>query len=413
MLNLGEALRNAGVKEKFIDEDKIYFKDVDKLYPHPLNVKFYQEITNENITDLKQAILELGKVTEPLVVTKHTNDDKLYIVSGNRRREAVKSLYEEGLLKSKQVPYKLKIFENEEEEMRAIILLNTQRKKSFFEERNEYLYLYEFYKNEKKNKNIKGDTRDYVSERIGVSPAVLQRFLSLKKISKLIQEAINDKKIAYSIGIEFMGIDLSLQDNIFNRLENDDNLTIKNIRLIKKALKDGYTFDDLDENYLVKEKHMHIDQNDQNNDDSLIDGNIELVKNENTEEIEENSIIKDETSDIIKSTDATQPNKFIPNDIPIINEDDEEENEENDDSRHEIIENIENSEKVENIENKENVFLNYGIDFWLRQIDSILSVTQISKDDSDKDKQNKLSCIKAGKILIGKLKDEKNRNTNI
>ena len=115
MKSLSEALRGASQKQNmnFVDENKIYYKDIDELYPNPHNEKFYNRITKENIQDLKQSILTLGGITNPLTVTEHS-DGKLYIVSGNRRREAIKQLFEEGLIKDKKVPYKIKIFQNQQ-----------------------------------------------------------------------------------------------------------------------------------------------------------------------------------------------------------------------------------------------------------------------------------------------------------
>ena len=52
----------------FVDENKIYYKDIDELYPNPHNEKFYNKITKENIQDLKQSILTLGGITNPLLL---------------------------------------------------------------------------------------------------------------------------------------------------------------------------------------------------------------------------------------------------------------------------------------------------------------------------------------------------------
>ena len=51
MKSLSEALRGASQKQNmnFVDENKIYYKDIDELYPNPHNEKFYNRITKENI----------------------------------------------------------------------------------------------------------------------------------------------------------------------------------------------------------------------------------------------------------------------------------------------------------------------------------------------------------------------------
>ena len=391
MKSLSEALRGASQKQNmnFVDENKIYYKDIDELYPNPHNEKFYNRITKENIQDLKQSILTLGGITNPLTVTEHS-DGKLYIVSGNRRREAIKQLFEEGLIKDKKVPYKIKIFQNEEDELKTIILLNTQRKKSIFEERNEYIFLFDMFKKEKQIMNISGDTRDYVAKKIGISPVMLQRYLNLDKLAIEIQNAINNQDISFSAGIEFLGVDKDIQIKIFNKLKEENNLKVGAIRLLKKESSKSNTIDNnlsdvnnnlvntdnainnTDEDMFIEENNALSDTSNDAGEDMFIEENNALsdTSNNTDEHMQKKNIFEGVISDL---------KPFIKEDDIHIRENNKSNNSEDNDSS--------------NVKD-----LSYGKQFWKRQIESFLEL--IKKDGNDIDVKDKEDCILTGKKLI-------------
>lgn len=394
MKSLSEALRGASQKQNmnFVDENKIYYKDIDELYPNPHNEKFYNRITRENIQDLKQSILTLGGITNPLTVTEHS-DGKLYIVSGNRRREAIKQLFEEGLIKDKKVPYKIKIFQNEEDELKTIILLNTQRKKSIFEERNEYIFLFDMFKKEKQIMNISGDTRDYVAKKIGISPVMLQRYLNLDKLAIEIQNAINNQDISFSAGIEFLGVDKDIQIKIFNKLKEENNLKVGAIRLLKKESSKSNTIDNnlsdvnnnlvntdnainnTDEDMFIEENNALSDTSNDTGEDMFIEENNALsdTSNNTDEHMQKKNIFEGVISDL---------KPFIKEDDIHIRENNKSNNSEDNDSS--------------NVKD-----LSYGKQFWKRQIESFLEL--IKKDGNDIDVKDKEDCILTGKKLIETL----------
>nr|DAU21729.1 MAG TPA: chromosome partitioning protein [Caudoviricetes sp.] len=383
MKSLSEALRGASQKQNmnFVDENKIYYKDIDELYPNPHNEKFYNRITKENIQDLKQSILTLGGITNPLTVTEHS-DGKLYIVSGNRRREAIKQLFEEGLIKDKKVPYKIKIFQNEEDELKTIILLNTQRKKSIFEERNEYIFLFDMFKKEKQIMNISGDTRDYVAKKIGISPVMLQRYLNLDKLAIEIQNAINNQDISFSAGIEFLGVDKDIQIKIFNKLKEENNLKVGAIRLLKKESSKSNTIDNnlsdvnnTDEDMSIEENNVLSDTSNDAGEDMFIEENNALsdTSNDADEHMQKKNIFEGVISDL---------KPFIKEDDIHIRENNKSNNSEDNDSS--------------NVKD-----LSYGKQFWKRQIESFLEL--IKKDGNDIDVKDKEDCILTGKKLIETL----------
>ena len=413
MKSLSEALRGASQKQNmnFVDENKIYYKDIDELYPNPHNEKFYNRITKENIQDLKQSILTLGGITNPLTVTEHS-DGKLYIVSGNRRREAIKQLFEEGLIKDKKVPYKIKIFQNEEDELKTIILLNTQRKKSIFEERNEYIFLFDMFKKEKQIMNISGDTRDYVAKKIGISPVMLQRYLNLDKLAIEIQNAINNQDISFSAGIEFLGVDKDTQIKIFNKLKEENNLKVGAIRLLKKESSKSNTIDNnlsdvnnnlvntdnainnTDEDMFIEENNALSDTSNDAGEDMFIEENNALsdTSNDAGEDmfVEENNALSDTSNDADEHMQKKNIFEGVISDLkPFIKEDDIHIRENNKSN---------NSEDNDSSNVKD---LSYGKQFWKRQIESFLEL--IKKDGNDIDVKDKEDCILTGKKLIETL----------
>ena len=413
MKSLSEALRGASQKQNmnFVDENKIYYKDIDELYPNPHNEKFYNRITKENIQDLKQSILTLGGITNPLTVTEHS-DGKLYIVSGNRRREAIKQLFEEGLIKDKKVPYKIKIFQNEEDELKTIILLNTQRKKSIFEERNEYIFLFDMFKKEKQMMNISGDTRDYVAKKIGISPVMLQRYLNLDKLAIEIQNAINNQDISFSAGIEFLGVDKDTQIKIFNKLKEENNLKVGAIRLLKKESSKSNTIDNnlsdvnnnlvntdnainnTDEDMFIEENNALSDTSNDAGEDMFIEENNALsdTSNDAGEDmfIEENNALSDTSNNTDEHMQKKNIFEGVISDLkPFIKEDDIHIRENNKSN---------NSEDNDSSNVKD---LSYGKQFWKRQIESFLEL--IKKDGNDIDVKDKEDCILTGKKLIETL----------
>ena len=304
------------------------------------------------------------------------------MVSGNRRREAIKQLFEEGLIKDKKVPYKIKIFQNEEDELKTIILLNTQRKKSIFEERNEYIFLFDMFKKEKQIMNISGDTRDYVAKKIGISQVMLQRYLNLDKLAIEIQNAINNQDISFSAGIEFLGVDKDIQIKIFNKLKEENNLKVGAIRLLKKESSKSNTIDNnlsdvnnTDEDMSIEENNVLSDTSNDAGEDMFIEENNALsdTSNDADEHMQKKNIFEGVISDL---------KPFIKEDDIHIRENNKSNNSEDNDSS--------------NVKD-----LSYGKQFWKRQIESFLEL--IKKDGNDIDVKDKEDCILTGKKLIETL----------
>lgn len=402
-ISLSDVLRAATKNKNGIDENKVYFINADEIYPHPDNEKFYKKITTDNLTDLKESIIELNGVVEPLVVKK-SEDYKLYIVSGNRRREAVLELFSEGRLKTKLVPYKIKQFKNKDEELKSIILLNSQRKKSILEEKNEIIFLYNFYKKEKEEKNIKGNTREYIAEKIGISQTKLQRYLSIDSLSEKLKEKLDSEEINFSVASEFVSIPKEIQDKILDKLMDEDNLTISSVRLAKKEL--------------TQKKEAEEENLEETSDrkPETVNNKSEPEKgSETNEETEEN-----EALDAGEIGEKINPEDLEKN-IDINDYDDE--NDEKEDKEDEEIETYTKKMNSEDAfdnyiaeENKAQKASDSAKSYWKNVIDTQLLVLKKSISDSInplKDEENIRSIIDFGEKLIRKCSDEKTGNNKI
>lgn len=420
-ISLSAALRKAGSTQNSIDENKIYFIDADEIQPHPDNEKFYKKIESENLKDLKESIVEMNGVLEPLIVVKG-KDDILYAISGNRRRAAVLELYSEGRLKSKQVPYKIKQFANNEDELKSIILLNSQRKKSILEEKNEIDFLYDFYKKEKDDNNLKGNTRKYIADKIGISETKLQRYLNISKLSDKLKEKLDNGEINFSVATEFMSLDTKTQDKLIDELLSRNELVIDSIRKVKKVVNQGKEIDDIDnilndvekveeneEKMETKEKNDNVSDIvfDNENSESEID-NVEKIsaecQEENISEITEaeNMIHDDIASDYDEDNLVDSISGEADKEITIFNDEATVDNEEKNEAENFLKEDFEEFTDAE--------------EYWRRIIEAHITALEKTLDDTIErldNEDNIKNIIEFGEKLMKQCRYEETRNNKV
>lgn len=420
-ISLSAALRKAGSTQNSIDENKIYFIDADEIQPHPDNEKFYKKIESENLKDLKESIAEMNGILEPLIVVKG-KDDILYAISGNRRRAAVLELYNEGRLKSKQVPYKIKQFARSEDELKSIILLNSQRKKSILEEKNEIEFLYELYKKEKDDNNLKGNTRKYIADKIGISETKLQRYLNISKLSDKLKEKLDNGEINFSVATEFMSLDTKTQDKLIDELLSRNELVIDSIRKVKKVVNQGKKIDDIDSILNDTEEIKEIEENEEkletkekNDTVSDIVSNDEDNNSEadNTEEISE-----ERKKENIAKTTETEPMMY--DDIASAHEENDlidsmadEADKETAIFSDEVT--VDNEEKNEAGDFLKEEFTDAG-DYWRRIIEAHITALEKTLDDAIEQLDNEdniKSIIEYGEKLIKQCRYEKTGNNKV
>jgi len=98
-------------------EKNIEYRKISELKPHPENVKIYGY--NENVSDLVEQITKSNGRITPLLI----KDDNT-IISGHRRYKACQQIGIE------EVPVEIRSFENETDELEALVLSNSAREKT-------------------------------------------------------------------------------------------------------------------------------------------------------------------------------------------------------------------------------------------------------------------------------------------
>lgn len=224
--------------------------NADELEVNPENEIIYGKL---NIDDLKAEIIRSGGVKNPIEVIK--KDEKLIIISGHRRQLATLKAFDEGKLSSKKVPYFINdTIKSLDDEKMAIIGRNTQREKDFKTRLNEITILTEILSKEVQNE--KGRFRKNIADRIGISEAELQRYWDYNKFCPEIRESVEDENstLTFSKAAELRGLSEEEQQKALEIIKQKDNISTRELRNLKKSIKEGHNVEDLNEDYSPKQE---------------------------------------------------------------------------------------------------------------------------------------------------------------
>lgn len=278
--------------------------DADELEVNPENEIIYGKL---NIDDLKAEIIRSGGVKNPIEVIK--KDEKLIIISGHRRQLATLQAFNEGKLSSKKVPYFINdTIKSLDDEKMAIIGRNTQREKDFKTRFNEITILTEILSKEVQNE--KGRFRKNIADRIGISEAELQRYWDYNKFCPEIREAVEDENstLTFSKAAELRGLSEEEQQKALEIIKQKDDISTRELRNLKKSIKEGYNANDLAEDYTPKQKETSKNEK----DNKLTNQDIEKEKvvtkvQENVDTIK-NSEIKNDINNIKNNNEDIEIN---------------------------------------------------------------------------------------------------------
>ena len=161
--------------------DKVKMIPLEKVLPNERN--FYR-IDGDEVEILAEDILSQG-LKHNLVVTE--NGDGTYtLISGHKRREAIRRLVERAGYTS-LLPCFVADYKDEDEEMQALIMLNvTNRKLTDSELKNGYKALKVIFEEKKQSGEVSGRIRALIAKELGVSDS------QLKKIDNINNNAIDD-----------------------------------------------------------------------------------------------------------------------------------------------------------------------------------------------------------------------------
>jgi len=199
---------NAAVSGSFADNIKMI--DIDKIKPHEENFYSMQDI------ELLAEDIERQGLKENLVV--RAEDDFFIVISGHRRREAVKQLIEQGRRSSRFVPCYINPVKSADEELQDLIMLNaTTRVISDAETIQQYEKLKPIYEAKKANGEKFGRIREKIAEALGVSNGQAAK---LENVSK---NAIPEVRKAVEDG----EMSINTADKLAKLSENEQSEKIK------------------------------------------------------------------------------------------------------------------------------------------------------------------------------------------
>ena len=210
-------------KEQKDNESEIIQVDVYDLIPSQDNFYHVDD-------DLKQSI-ELMGILQPLLVNRPQNG-KYKLIAGHRRRLAVLSLLKEGKEEMRYVPC---VYKKEDTlDQLALIMANRFRDKTDWEKMMEAIQTEELAKELKKEYEIRGRTREILTEITGVKESQLGRYKAIyNNLSPRLMEKFKECIINFSVAVELCGMSKERQEEAADRVEEEGTLSLQEARAMK------------------------------------------------------------------------------------------------------------------------------------------------------------------------------------
>ena len=214
------------IEKDTVDEDNVIV-DIYDLIESKEN--FYD--TTEGIEELKQSI-ELVGLLQPLLVRKEGK--KYRIISGHRRRIAMLELVKEGKERFRKVPCVKKDSKNAIMDKLALIMANRYRDKTDWEKMTEVIQTEELVLKLREEYEIKGKTRELISEIVKSAPAQVGRYKTIyKNLSSGLMEEFKKDNIGISAAYEAAGLSQDWQKRALELYEENGTISINDIITLK------------------------------------------------------------------------------------------------------------------------------------------------------------------------------------
>lgn len=300
--NLKQLLNDKSIEQKDIgkvEEANIYefeVRTIDINDIEPSQDNFYN---TKDIEDIKQSIELLG-IEQNLIVTRYK--DKYKLIAGHRRYFASKKLVEEGKVAYRNIPCRVKKYKNDIYNKLTMIMTNsTARELSDWEKMQQLLETEKLVIELKQEAEIKGRTRDLLSDILNISPSQLARYKAINNnLSEALKEAFRENKISYSVAYQVSTLSEEYQSNALATLVLRKELTLQDVSELKKqeeSLKqiEGQVYvDEVDYDIETKEENItKLDEKIEN--EELIEEDLEQDQEENDidYEVEEETVEED------------------------------------------------------------------------------------------------------------------------
>ena len=282
----------------------------------------------DDIENIKQSIELLG--IEQNLIVERIDRDNYKLVAGHRRYFASKALVEEGKEEFRILPCKIKSKSEDNTLLNKLTMImtnSTTRELSDWEKMQQSIEAEGIINQLKKENNIKGRTRDLLSEILNISSSQLGRYKAINNnLIEELKEEFKNNNINYSVAYKASQLTKEYQLKAFIKLQEEGNLSSNDIDALK-----------------AKEEYTRPINGQISIDDSLEDEeiNIGIEEIEYSEEIEEN---KEEYAEDVEE------DKRIEEEITEEISENEEEEEEKEEVQSEIHKNVE----VQELKNEHN-----------------------------------------------------------
>lgn len=245
MLNI--ALENLGEDPIKKSNDDIKLISIDKLFPAPEEINFFEPLSESKRLELRISISEVG-IIQPLHVWEQ-NDGTYMILAGRNRTSIVQELYEEtGSPKYARIPcivYGYDELKNNEDYLRQIVIETNVLQRTTFtakERVNLIKYRVEKYK---RQKDDMGRSIKELGEQLGINKSTIYDDLAIgNNLNPDILEYYYNNKLNRKAALAISKLDSDVQAYIYDNYEEK----ICN-RYFLRLPKDIKTKEDID-NYL-------------------------------------------------------------------------------------------------------------------------------------------------------------------
>lgn len=195
----------------------------------------------DDIDNIKQSIELLG--IEQNLIVERIDRDNYKLVAGHRRYFASKALVEEGKEKFRILPCKVKTKSEDNALLNKLTMVmtnSTTRELSDWEKMKQSIEVEEIINSLKKENNIKGRTRDLLSEILNISSSQLVRYKAINNnLIDELKEEFKNNNINYSVAYKASQLTKEYQLKAFIKLQEEGSITTNDIDVLKA--KEEYT----------------------------------------------------------------------------------------------------------------------------------------------------------------------------
>ena len=204
--------------------------DIDHIVPAKEN--FYSV---DDIENIKQSIELLG--IEQNLIVERIDRDNYKLVAGHRRYFASKALVEEGKEEFRILPCKIKSKSEDNTLLNKLTMImtnSTTRELSDWEKMQQSIEVEEIINQLKKENNIKGRTRDLLSEILNISSSQLGRYKAINNnLIDELKEEFKNNNINYSVAYKASQLTKEYQLKAFIKLQEEGSITTNDIDALK------------------------------------------------------------------------------------------------------------------------------------------------------------------------------------